>query len=159
MNFGNPIAVRLGFIAALLANLFTFFQYIGCPLWLFGAGLLAALWYGRRSAGLPTVHAGMRMGWITGLFSFMIFTVLFTTSFVATVRSGAFERLTREQLENLPFARGNVDAALQMLSTPAGIALNLVVSLAVMFVIFTAFAVLGGAAGAKLAARKRAAAR
>ncbi len=156
VTFGNALAVRLGFTTALIANLFTFLLYFGCPLWLFGAGLLAAVWYARRSREPISVNAGMRMGWITGLFSFMIFTVLFTFSFIAAVRSGVFEHVTREQLESLPFARGNVDAVLRMLNTPAGMALNLGVSLVVMFAIFIAFAVLGGAAGAKLAARRRA---
>lgn len=156
VTFGNPLAVRLGFITALVANLFTMLLSFGCPLWIFGSGLLAAVWYARRSREPINLNAGMRMGWIAGLFSFMIFTVLFTVSFVADVRSGAFERNMRQQLESLPFARGSVDAVVQMLSTPAGMAMNLAASLVMMFVIFTAFAVLGGAAGAKLAARRRA---
>jgi hypothetical protein len=155
VNFSNSLAVRLGFLAALAANVFTFLLYFGCPLWLFGSGVLAAVWYGHRSNQPLTTQNGMRMGWITGLFSFMIFTVMFTFSFVAAVRSGVFERATREQLENLPFARGNVDAMLELLSSPAGMAMNLLVSLMVMFVVFTAFAVMGGAAGAKIAARRR----
>lgn len=154
VNFGNPVAVRLGFVAALMGNLFTFLLYFGCPLWLFGAGLLAATWYARRTHEPMTVERGVRMGWITGLFSFMIFTVLFTFSFVAAVRSGEFERTTREQIENLPFGQGNVEAFLDLLRSPAGMALNLLVSLFVMFLVFTVFAAMGGAFAAKLAQRR-----
>ncbi|HWR52078.1 MAG TPA: hypothetical protein VN428_13275 [Bryobacteraceae bacterium] len=154
VNFSNPLAVRLGFLAALMGNLFTFLLYFGCPLWLFGAGLLAAMWYERRAQEPLTVERGVRMGWMTGLFSFMIFTVLFTFSFVAAVRSGEFERTTRAQIENLPFGQGNVEAFLELLRSPMGMAINLLVSLFVMFLVFTAFAAMGGALAAKLAQRR-----
>ncbi len=154
INFGNPLAVRLAFLAALVACLFTFVQFLGCPLWLFGSGLMAAVWYRRRSREPLSVENGARMGWITGLFSFMIFTVLFTFSFVTAIRSGVFERGMREQIRNLPFGQANADKVLEMLRSPMGMALNLALSLLVMFVIFAVFAALGGALGAKLAQRR-----
>jgi hypothetical protein len=154
VNLSNPVAVRLGFVAALMGNLFTFLLYFGCPLWLFGAGLLAATWYERRTQEPMTMERGVRMGWITGLFSFMIFTVLFTFSFVAAVRSGEFERTIRSQMESLPFGRGNVEGFVELLRSPMGMAINLLVSLFVMFLVFTAFAAMGGALAAKLAQRR-----
>lgn len=94
------------------------------------------------------------MGWITGLFSFMIFTVIFTFSFVSAVRSGEFERTTREQIESLPFGQGNAERFMEILRSPAGMAINLLASLFVMFVVFTVFSAMGGALGAKLAERR-----
>lgn len=156
MDFRNSVAIRLSFIAALLANLFTVLMYLGSPLWLFGSGMLSALWYGARTREPLTVKNGMRIGWITGVFGFMITAVFSTVGFVLAVRSGMFEQMTREQLKNLPFAGADVDTVMRILTSPAGMAANLLLTLLVMFVIFAAFSVIGGAAGARLAARRRA---
>lgn len=156
VDFRNAVAIRLSFIAALVANLFTVLMYLGSPLWLFGSGMLSALWYGARSREPLSVKNGMRIGWMTGVFGFLVTAVFSTIGFVLAVRSGMFEQMTREQIQNLPFAGADVDAVMRILNSPAGMVINLLLTLLLMFIIFAAFSVMGGAAGARLAARRRA---
>jgi hypothetical protein len=156
VDFRNAVAIRLSFIAALLANLFTVLMYLGSPLWMFASGMLSALWYGARSREPLSVKNGMRIGWMTGVFGFLVTAVFSTIGFALAVRSGMFEQMTREQIQNLPFAGGDVDAVMRILTSPAGMAINLLLTLLLMFIIFAAFSVMGGAAGARLSARRRA---
>jgi hypothetical protein len=91
------------------------------------------------------------MGWITGLFSFVIFTVLFTLSFVAQVRSGELLK----NLGDVPFLQGSADQLRELFSNPVYLAFNVLLSLAVLFIVFTSLSIAGGALGAKLLGRTR----
>lgn len=150
IGFHNSAAVRVAFFTGLIANLLTAVLVFGCPLWLFGAGLLAVQLYARRTGEALTTENGARLGWIAGLFSFVTFAILFTVQFVAEVRSGDFERNLREQLQQWPFLRAHLDQAVELMRSPGGMAMHVLFSLFVMFVIFTMFAMLGGVLGAKL---------
>jgi hypothetical protein len=150
IDFRNSVAVRSSFFAALFANLLNLLPYliVACPIWLISAGFLCVLLYQRRTGHLLSIRSGARMGWITGVLSFVIFTAFFTFSFISAVRSGTF--VNREQLSQIPFLQGNVDQVVEMMQSPLGLAINLTVSLAVLFVIFTMSAVAGGALGARV---------
>lgn len=158
VNFRNPVAVRLSFVSGLLANFLVFMPVLALatPLWLFGAGMLSSTWYMRRTGERLTTRDGFRMGWITAVLSFLVTGILSVTSFVIGLQSGALQQVWQEQIGNLPVSRADADAALQLMSSPAGLITVLLVSLAVMFVVFGVFGVLGGAAGARLSARRRA---
>jgi hypothetical protein len=155
IDFHNSAALRVGFFCAVIANFINLLPYLllGCPLWLILSGFLAAYLYERRTGQSLSVRSGARMGWLTGLFSFAIFTVFFTFSFVASVRSGAFANIDRNQLNQIPFLRGNVDQVIQVLQSPVGLATNLVISLIILFAIFTIFSIVGGAIGGKILSR------
>jgi hypothetical protein len=88
------------------------------------------------------------MGWITGVFSFVIFTVFFIFSFILAVRNGTL--VNREQLSQIPFIQGNLDQVIELMQSPVGLALNLTFSLIVLFVLFTLLAAAGGALGARV---------
>lgn len=150
IDFRNPVAIRVGFLAALLANLLNALPYLilGCPLWLLAAGFLCVYLYNRRTGQSLSVRSGARMGWITGVFSFVIFTVFFTFSFIMAVRSGTL--VNREQLSQIPFLQGNLDQVIELMQSPVGLALNLTFSLIVLFVLFTLLAAAGGALGARV---------
>lgn len=150
INFRNPVAIRVGFLAALLANLLNTLPYLilGCPLWLLAAGFLCVYLYNRRTGQSLSVRSGARMGWITGVFSFVIFTVFFIFSFILAVRNGTL--VNREQLSQIPFIQGNLDQVIELMQSPVGLALNLTFSLIVLFVLFTLLAAAGGALGARV---------
>ena len=150
IDFRNPVAVRVGFLAALLANLLNALPYLilGCPLWLLAAGFLCVYLYNRRTGQSLSVRSGARMGWITGVFSFVIFTVFFTFSFIMAVRSGTL--VNREQLSQIPFLQGNLDQVIELMQSPVGLTLNLTFSLIILFVLFILFATAGGALAARV---------
>ncbi len=151
IDFRNSLAVRVGLFSALMATLLNLVLVYACPLWLMAAGFLGVYLYERRTGQELTVGNGARMGWIAGLFSFVIFTVVFTFSFVMAVRSGELFN----QLGNLPFFQGNAEQLRELFNSPAYLAMNVVLSLVVLFVVFTAFTVAGGALGAKVLSKER----
>jgi len=151
IDFRNAMAVRVGFLTALLASLFNAMLVYACPVWLLMAGFLCVYFYQRRTGQVLTVSNGARMGWITGLFSFVIFTVLFTLSFVAQVRSGELLK----NLSDVPFFQGSADQLRELFADPLYLAFNVLVSLAVLFVVFTTLSIAGGALGAKMLSRPR----
>jgi hypothetical protein len=147
VGFRNPVAVRIGLIVALLSF---FASALSGPIlilplfWLLGAGFLSVYLYNRRT-GLPlTPRSGARMGWMTGLFAFVILLILLTTVVVAVSN----DTMAAELLAQMR-ARGadvNAQHMLEAFQNPGGIAEILLVS----FVVFTLFPTLGGALGAKL---------
>lgn len=154
IDFRNGMAVRVGFLTAMLASLLNAMLVYACPLWLVSAGFVCVYVYQRRTGQSLTVGNGARMGWITGLFSFVIFTVLFTLSFVAQVRSGELLK----NLGDVPFLQGSAEQLRELFSNPVYLAFNVLLSLAILFVVFTSLSIAGGALGAKLLGRARPAA-
>lgn len=151
IDFHNRTAVRVGFLTAMLASFLISLLVYACPLWLVAGGFLCVYMYQRRTGQLLTVGNGARMGWITGLFSFTIFTVLFTFSFVMQVRSGELLK----NLGDMPFLQGSAEQLRELFSNPFYLAFNMLLSLAVLFVVFTSLSVAGGALGAKLLSKPR----
>jgi len=150
IDFRNSLAVRVGFLAGLLANLLILLPYlfVAFPLWLLGAGFVGVHLYMRRSGRAVSVPGGARLGWIAGIFAFAVFTVFFTINFLAAYSSGLFT--DRQRLSQLPYLEGNVDQVIALMQNPAELALNLVVSIMVLFVLFAGLSVAGGALGARL---------
>jgi hypothetical protein len=151
IDFHNRMAVRVGFLTAMLASFLNTLVIFACPLWLISGGFLCVYMYQRRTGQLLTVGNGARMGWITGLFSFTIFTVLFTFSFVMQVRSGELLK----NLSDVPFLQGSAEQLRELFSNPVYLAVNVLLSLVVLFVVFTSLSVAGGALGAKVLSRPR----
>lgn len=157
IDFRNRLALRAAFLAALLANLLTLFPYLflAAPLWLVGAGFLAVYLYLRRSGQAVSVASGARVGWITGVFAFGIFTVLFTVNFLVAARSGLFT--DRQRLSEVPWLRDNLDQVIELMQSPVGMAINLVFSLTFLFLLFALLPIAGGALGAKVLRRDQSA--
>ncbi len=89
------------------------------------------------------------MGWITGLFCFVIFIVLFTISFAALamlMRDGAGASVYREQLSAMGMSAEKIQQAMDVLQNPG----QLFGMLAWLFVTSTVVPALGGILGARL---------
>lgn len=154
LNFHNPVAVRVGLSMASAAALLSWLPLLnyGGLVWLFAAGFVSVFLYHRRTGQSLTVKAGARLGWITGILSFALITVLFTTTMIALANAkGGLAGIYQEQLRSMPVGDPNVAEALKLFQTPAGLASIIVFTLAVFFVIVTTLCTAGGALGAKLA--------
>jgi hypothetical protein len=152
IGFHNSLVVRLGFLSALLANLLilTPYLYIASPVWLAVAGFLCVRWYMRRSGQPLTVRSGARIGWVTGVFSFIISSVLWTLAFITAVQSGMLEKIWRDQVSGVPGFQVNPNEVSEMLRNPVMLGFSLLMFLFVWFVLSTACSVAGGALGAKV---------
>jgi hypothetical protein len=151
IGFHNGLAVRIGFIAAMgavMVSLFPIpFPWVRLPLAFVLAGFLAVFLYSRRTGQTLSIRSGARMGWITGIFSFTLVTILFTVAAVAASSQGEFAKQFRSQF---PANDARADMAQQLLSNPAMIAGVVVLYLMLFFVVFTALPIIGGALGAKV---------
>lgn len=159
ISFRNPSAVRSALLAAALASLL-----MTVPLpppasmgWLLLSLLLGgflAVWFYRRRSGVElSVRDGMKMGWITGMFCFVIATLFFTLSVVLISRKGGLATFYREQFAARGAMDANVEQFLEILQNPAGLATVLLLSLLFVFVFFTLLPTVGGALSAKLLSR------
>lgn len=155
ISFRNRTAVRIGFVMALLAIialmipgpvLFQILRFFGV---FFLAGLLGTFWYVRRTGQRLSMRGGARLGWITGIFSFVLFMIMFTLLIVAVTTPGGAAAFRTGPGMNDP----NVQQALKALSDPATAVTGIVATLIMMFILLTTLPMLGGAVGAKLAAK------
>ncbi len=152
VGFGNPQAVRIGLMVALLsffASMLSGGIVILPFVWLVGAGFLSVYWYGRRTGQWLTMGSGARMGWMTGLFAFVILLVLLTTLVLAISDPGIASKLIAEMKARGADVTG--ETVMEAFRSPGGIVQIVLVS----FVVFTVFPTLGGALGAKLLRRSR----
>ena len=99
LGFRNPIALRVGLLAAALVcftMMIPVVQYMSI-LWWLGAGYLSVWIYKRRTGQRLNVLGGARMGWITGIFCFVIATLFFTISVLSISSKGGLVAFYREQ--------------------------------------------------------------
>lgn len=150
----NAQAVRVAFLTAALTFLLSVLPFpvpLRFVFWL-AAGAFSVYLYNRRSGVVLEVAGGARMGWITGLFCFVIFTVLFTASIAAlnfVLRDAGLEAAYRQQMSSMGMSAENIEQALEALQNPA----QLIGALLTAFVILTTLPALGGALGARLLRR------
>ncbi len=153
VGFGNPQAVRIGLLVAVLS---LFASGLTVPiailpfLCMVGAGFLSVYLYRRRTGQSLSLGSGARMGWMTGMFAFLILLVLLTTV-VWAVSDQTFASRMVEEIRARGMS-GDPEKFLEVFRTPAGI----VQILLVYFVFFTLFPTVGGVLGAKFfSARSR----
>jgi hypothetical protein len=151
ISFHNRLAVRIGFIAAMGAVMISVFPipwpFVRVPLGFLAAGFIAVYLYSRRTGQTLSIRSGARMGWITGIFSFTLVSILFTVAIVAVSSQGDFAKQLRSQL---PANDARADMIQQALSNPALILGVIALYLMLFFIIFTALPIIGGALGAKV---------
>jgi len=146
-SFRNPIAVRIGLLLAVVATVLSFIPFLN---WL-AAGFFAAFFYRRRTGPL-SVEGGMRMGWITGLLTF----VLAAVGALPAVLSNQLASMYEQQMKTLPFQDpAAVQQISRFLASGPGIALLMVT----LFIFSTCLSMAGGALGAKLLGGTRSAPR
>ena len=116
------------------------------PVVLCGAGFAAAMLYkGHSPEPLPTA-AGARLGWMTGLWLFLVFAV--SAALTSIYLSSAAGREALKALPNMPELTKMLDNPHQFLMTVLG-------SIIPTFFMVTLLPGLGGILGAKLLARGR----
>jgi hypothetical protein len=155
ISFHNRLAVRIGFLAALAAVvLFLFplpFPVVRLLVAALAAGFLAVFLYTRRTGQILSMRSGARMGWITGIFSFTLISLLMTAAMVAISNQGGLLKFFRSQL---PANDARTQTLTQALDDPATLAGGMLFALILMFVVLTALPMIGGALGAKVFAKE-----
>ena len=142
LNFHNGVALRIALMVAFTATLLSFLPYLN---WL-AAGFFAVYFYRRRTGHFLNMESGVRMGWMTGLFMFVIMTCLLTAS-VFFFRSMGGAAAFQEQFKSAMDPR--VLETLKMLQNPPDLAKLLLE----LLVFTTLLSMAGGALGAKMTGR------
>jgi len=133
LDFRNPLALKIALLVAMGATALFFLPYVN---WL-AAGYFAVFLYRRRTGCAINVGAGVRLGWITGLFTFPLAAVFYAAVFyVINAASGMpqFRAEPRFQ-ELLGLLRSWSDIAVLLLQ---------------LFILTTCLIMAGGALAAKL---------
>lgn len=159
ISFSNGPAVRVGFIVAALsmAILVPLANFGGLTLMgiilptLFAGGL--SVWFYQRRTGIPlTVVAGARLGWITGVFIFALFLVLFTVSIIPALESGELQKIQEAALKG-NFSESDMGKLKEIFENPVMLAVSILMFMGIYFVGATTLSSLGGMLGAKLLRR------
>lgn len=159
ISFRNAAAVRVGFVVAGMAFFLSMLSaFLGStPLQLFilglstvGAGFVAVYLYHRRTGEYLTVRSGAKLGFMTGVFGFVLSTVMFTITMISMAGKGGLAELYRQQSSGLGMSEEVLDQMIRVLESPAGVAMFILFALMIQFVLGTGFASVGGALGAKV---------
>jgi hypothetical protein len=155
IGFRNPIAVRVAFLAGAATSLVivlplpAIVQLLWQIMMLLCGGFLAVYLYNRRTGTYVNTRSGAYLGWLAGLFCFLIMLVMFTISVLAISAGGGLQQSFHEMIAT----RGNAQVASQfdeLLRSPAGVAILLFGMLITSFLLVTVVPTIGGALGAKV---------
>ncbi|MGH9582919.1 MAG: hypothetical protein ACRD4O_08295 [Bryobacteraceae bacterium] len=153
IGFRNGRAVAVSIVVAVLALFGMGFASLLSPLLapvvLCAAGFLAVIIYRSQSAEPVSTSAGARLGWMTGLWLFLV--VLICLAVVAVYISSAAGRAA---LRTAPIAMANAEVA-KMLSDPREFLDSVPLGIVQAFLIITLLPGLGGMLGAKVSKRVR----
>ncbi len=117
------------------------------PIVLLAAGFIAAILYRSQSAEPLSTAAGARLGWMTGLWLFVVFALAAAVVSIYLASPAGSEAV--KQLQSMPqFAKMVVD-------NPHDLLMSILVSAIPTFFMVTLLPGLGGILGAKLSARGR----
>lgn len=153
-GFHNAVAVRCGVIAAALSFL------VMLPAGLVGGGALqlvavflggfyAVFLYRRRTGTEVSVLSGARVGWITGIFLFTLFTILTTLCVAAVTSSTEIMQAYELQVKNMGASGESARQMIEAMRNPGGFVEFLGTMLVYLFMVSTLLCALGGALGAR----------
>jgi hypothetical protein len=148
IGFHNGPAVRIALLAGMLSIVVLMVtgqisQVLG-PLWLIGGGFFAVFLYRRRTGQHLTPLSGAHLGWLAGIFGFLIMTVILTLIAVAMSEPSAVSTL-RTQWSGAGRSDADFNVMLDAFHSPVKIAA--IVSM--ILLLFTVLPAFGGALGAK----------
>jgi hypothetical protein len=151
LNFGNPVAVRIALGVAAVATLVSLIvsPFVSS----IAAGFFAVFLYKMRTGSALSVNAGVRMGWITGLLTFGLWSVVAVTQLAIAAKSGKLASIIEEQAQKLPSQDPMVQQMMSFFQSGTGLFLLIAMSMAALFVFITGLSIAGGALGAKLVGR------
>ncbi|MEO8097639.1 MAG: zinc ribbon domain-containing protein [Acidobacteriota bacterium] len=147
INLSNRVAVRSALLACGVAILLSIvLGPLGLGLLALIAGGFFAVYSYRRRTGQPvSVVNGVRLGWIAGIFVFLLIAVI-TTLMVAALSQPEVAQQLREQMIKSSYPPEEVTRLFETLQKPSGIGLSLLEG----FFSSVLLMGLGAAAGAKL---------
>ena len=147
VSLRNRYAVRSALLAGVSAFLLSATMGPFGLLALVAGGAFAVFLYRRSTGARVSVGDGARLGWITGLFLFLLLLVTFTAS--AALVPTFFADMEKQLLASSTVPKESVQEVIAMLRTPLGIGAMVLG----MFLSATVPSAIGGAAGAKLVGR------
>jgi hypothetical protein len=145
LSFRNPIALRIALIVALGA---TFLSFLPLVNWLAG-GFFSVFLYRRRTGSLMNVGAGMRLGWITGVLTFVPASILFAIQALPHFGTTIQERMQSMSGQDPAM----VQEMVRFLQSGPGMAAAVAFFLVFMFLVITVLSMAGGALAAKVGSR------
>lgn len=159
VNFHNGRAVRVSFAAAALVQVvLTLTAAVGAsilmPIVLLGGGFYAVFLYRRRTGEWLNVVNGARLGWITGVLSFVIMTVFFTLGMAVLAGSDQLMQAYKQNISSLGLPAEAVQQVQKLMENPAAFGLSIFIGLVFQFLMLTLICSMGGALGAKLSTAK-----
>jgi len=153
IGFQNGPAVRIGLLAGVLSIILSAvtgqIAFPLGPLWLIAAGFGAVFVYRRRTGERLSAMNGAHLGWIAGVFGFVIVAIMLTVLAMALSDASAVDAV-RQQWQHY----GKSEAELNQLLTAFKNPTNILVALPFFFLLFTILPAFGGAIGAKLLDRR-----
>ncbi len=156
IDFHNGKAIRA---ALFTASLIFFFSTVPLPmaaalLWrvvtLVAGGFLSVVFYRRWTGQVMTVKSGARIGWITGIFAFVLTLLVLTMAMVAISSNGDLITAWSEQVRQTGGKDAEVAQAVEVMKQPASFAVVLILVIAVIFGVTTILPSLGGILAAKV---------
>jgi len=159
INFSNGAAVRVALLVAAISMVlfvplagFSGMPLLGIILPTLAGGVLSVWFYQRRTGANLTVLAGARMGWITGVFLFALFLILFTISVIPAIESGEMQKIQEAALQG-SFSATDMARLKEIFENPVMLGLSILLFMGIYFVGATTLSSLGGMLGAKLLGR------
>ena len=155
IGFRNGPAVRKALVAGVAAFFCSVIAgQLALPqefvfVWLAASGFFAVYLYRRRTGQRLSMMNGARLGWICGLFGFIVVTLALCATAVLLSDPQLVNAL-RDQLHSHGLTDANADQMIQVFRSPSG----LLAALSVSFVLFSALPAFGGAIGAKVLDRE-----
>ncbi len=152
IGFGNPQALRSALLASLVAAVLSNLPLVGvlCFIWYPGAGFLSVYNYRRRTGLTPTTSGGAKLGWITGVFTFVISLAMLAVVFLVPQKDGSVIEIIRRQIGDYPAQEELKRQMLELLDSPEAIAILMLIYLVMFFMLVAGFTTIGGALGAKV---------
>lgn len=141
----------------LLLGLLSFFQSAIFVLLVLPLGGIFSIWlYARgQDPGQIMLGTGVRLGAVTGLFTFLIYGIIVAAQF--TAQSGMAQETMRKAIEQAMASNPNpqAKALMDQIMTPEGMATLLTVTGVIFLFVFLIFGAIGGSVGAAMIKRQR----
>jgi hypothetical protein len=150
LNFRNPIAMRIAMLVSIIATLLS--SFLPFLSWM-AAGFFVVFFYKRKTGSLMNVGAGVRLGWLTGLLMFGLWSVLLMAKLIPEAISGKLGETLQDQFRTLPSQDPMVRQMLDFFQSGPGLAAILFFALCAFFCFITGLSMAGGALGAKMVGR------
>ncbi len=137
------LAGMLSIVVVVITGQISVLQALG-PLWLMAGGFFAVFLYRRRTRQRVTALSGAHLGWLAGIFGFLIMAVILTFIAVAMSEPSAVSAL-RSQWSGAGRSEADFEVMLDAFHNPVKIA----AIFSMILLLFSILPAFGGALGAK----------